>query len=129
MDRAFHTTSCLPRTSRSALSSSQVLISWNDQQRIRPIGHALKGTSPSLNSITTSNVPRGTPNQFSGDSYNDDHRFAMNEVAHLCRMESTIQRLTTNMNNRIPGVVLKEDEAEDEDEDENNNNGGGVEDL
>ncbi|KAL2526102.1 Uncharacterized protein Adt_11156 [Abeliophyllum distichum] len=41
-DRAIHTVSCRPRNSKSALTSSQVLLSWNGRQRIRPIGRDLE---------------------------------------------------------------------------------------
>ncbi|KAL2486753.1 hypothetical protein Adt_31509 [Abeliophyllum distichum] len=41
------------------------------------VGRVLKGTSPSLDSTAASFAPQGTSHEFSGDSQNNDHRFAM----------------------------------------------------
>ncbi|KAL2534105.1 hypothetical protein Adt_07456 [Abeliophyllum distichum] len=92
IDPADHTARCLSRTSRSALTSSPVLLSWETQHtqvassgallderaiakevlgkrrgHVRGVGRVLKGTSPSLYSTVASKVPQGTFHQFSGD--------------------------------------------------------------
>ncbi|KAL2498341.1 Protein DA1 [Abeliophyllum distichum] len=152
MDPADHMARFPPRTGRSALTSSPVLLSLNGPPKIKPIGVRLntrarrgrrasllrvtmrracyykvgsrerrdhvrgvgrvpKGTSPSLDSTAASFAPQGTSHQFSGNSENNDHRFAMYE-AQLRQMQHEIEILK----NRIPVVVPAEEENGDEDE-------------
>ncbi|KAL2481983.1 hypothetical protein Adt_34949 [Abeliophyllum distichum] len=65
-------------------------------------------TSPSLDSTAASKIPQGTAHQFSGDSQNNDYRFAMYE-AQLRRMQRKIELLK----NSILVVVPEEDNNED----------------
>ncbi|KAL2526657.1 hypothetical protein Adt_11711 [Abeliophyllum distichum] len=69
------------------------------------------GTYPSLDSTAASKPPQGTSHKFSGDSQNDDPRFAMYEV-QLRRMQRKIELLK----NSIQGVVPEEVEENDGDE-------------
>ncbi|KAL2480265.1 hypothetical protein Adt_33231 [Abeliophyllum distichum] len=69
----------------------------------RPWGWTVpNGTSLSIDSTTASKAPQGTFHHFSGDSQNDDPRFAMYE-AQQRRMKREIELLK----NSIPGGYAK----------------------
>ncbi|KAL2541606.1 Uncharacterized protein Adt_02584 [Abeliophyllum distichum] len=88
---------------------------------VRRVGRISKGTSPSLDSTTTSKTPQETFHQFSGDPQHDNPRFAMYE-AQLRRMLQKIELVK----NSIPRVVPEKDENENENEDEDEGLGGFV---
>ncbi|KAL2491150.1 Uncharacterized protein Adt_26778 [Abeliophyllum distichum] len=73
-------------------------------------------------STAASNTPQETSNQFCEDARNDGPQFTKYE-AQLRQMERTIARLMTNLEYRLPGVVLDNDEKVGEDE----TNGGVLE--
>ncbi|KAL2542852.1 hypothetical protein Adt_03830 [Abeliophyllum distichum] len=78
---------------------------------VRGVGRVPKGTSLSLDSTAASFAPQETSHELSRDSQNNDPRFAMYE-AQLRQMQREIEILK----NRIPVVVLAEEENGDEDE-------------